>query len=117
MKGFACTGTLTRIHKSLRADPFLAFPAALAGKPQPVGIRCPSCRKPVRRAYTSAQLTGWVFGFYSCSCTGLSQMANQPEPTAAAWSEAVAEAKGLARGAVKVRTAMLEDTEEAGGMN
>jgi hypothetical protein len=44
-------------------------------------------------------------------------MANQPEPTAAAWSEAVAEAKGLARGAVKVRTAMLEDTEEAGGMN
>jgi len=58
-----------------------------------------------------------VFGFYACSCTGLSQMADQPEPTAESWVQTVAAAKHLAPGDVAVRTASLEEEDEAGGLN
>ena len=33
MKGFACIGTLCRLHSSMRHDPFGFFSWALAGKP------------------------------------------------------------------------------------
>jgi hypothetical protein len=117
VKDLACIGTLCQIHPSLRSDPFQAFPLALAGKPKPIAIRCPSCRKPVRRAYSSAQLTDFVFGLFACGCTGFSQFGELADPTLAEWSDLVTEAKGLGRGAVKVRTTMMEDSEEAGGLN
>jgi hypothetical protein len=80
VKGVTCMGTLSRIHRSLRADPFRISAGVLAGKPKPIGVRCQACRQPVQRAYSVAQLTGWVFGYFACACTILSQL-GQRSPT------------------------------------
>src|SRR5258708_943389 len=97
-------------HKPIR-DPFRLFAWACASKPKPIGLRCQTFRKPVRRVYRAARQTGRVFGYYACACTVLSQQAQLTHATPDEWKAAVTELKRLVNGSAKVRTAWAEDTE------
>lgn len=109
MKGLACVGTICRVHRSFRADPLGLFAWIFCGKPKPIGVRSRSCRQPVQCGYTQAQVTGWVFGYYACACTMLSQLGHIGDPTSKQWSEVVAEVKRLTHGTVKVHAAMVRE--------
>jgi hypothetical protein len=90
---------------------------AFVGNPKPIGIVCPECRRSVMRAYTPAELTGWVFGYFICGCTALFQLGQLADPTPKRWSEVVAEAQRLHPSAVALRTAIMEQDADAGGNN
>jgi hypothetical protein len=116
-RSLACVGTICRIHRSLRNDPFRIFARILGGKPKPIGIRCQSCGQALQRVYTQAQVTGRVFRCYACACTMLSQPGQMADPTSEEWSEVVSEAKRLAGGGVKVHASMVEETPDVEGDN
>jgi hypothetical protein len=116
-RDLACVGTICRIHRSFRNDPFRIFAMILSGKPKPIGVRCQSCGKAVQRVYTRAQVTGWVFGCYACACTMLSQLGQIADPTSEQWSEVVSDAKRLVSGGVKVHATTVEETLDVEGNN
>ena len=115
--GFACVRTICRIHRSFRSDPFRILAEILGGKPKPIGVRCQSCRQLVQCAYTQAQVTGWVFGYYACTCTMLSQLSQIADPTSERWSEVVAEAQRLVPGTLKVHAAIITEIPDFEGTN
>jgi hypothetical protein len=115
--GFARVRTICRIHRSFRNDPFRIFAEILGGKPKPIGVRCQRCRQPVHRAYTQAQVTGWVFGYYACACTMVSQLSHIADPTSEGWNEMVAEANRLVPGTLKVHGAIVKEIPDFEGTN
>ena len=115
--GFACVRTICRIHRSFRNDPFRIFAEILGGKPKPIGVRCQSCRQLVQHTYTQAQVTGWVFGYYACACTMVSQLSHIADPTSEGWNEMVAEANRLVPGTVKVHAAIVKEIPDFEGTN
>jgi hypothetical protein len=115
--GNACIRTVCRFHRSFRNDPFRIFAKILGGKPKPIGVRCQSCSQPVQCAYSQAQVTGWVFGYYACACTMLSQLGQIGHPTSDGWNEVVAEAKRLVYGTVKVHVGIVKEAPDFEGAN
>jgi hypothetical protein len=113
----ACVRTLTRIHPSLRDNPFSVVRGTLGGMPHALGFNCAECQKPVRRGYTQAELTGYEFSVICCACAALSQLARLGDPSATDWPHIVAEARELAPGAVKIHSQNIEQYPDLGGLS
>jgi hypothetical protein len=116
-KGMACIRTLARIHPTIRDDPFAMLKGALTSIPQPLGFTCSHCQKPVRRGFTQPELTGFSFSLFACGCTGESRLTELGDPTSEQWGQIVTEAGQLKPGQVKVRSKIMDEPTDEGGLN
>jgi hypothetical protein len=113
----ACVRTLTRLHPTVREDPFSVIKPALTSRPHSLGFDCPACEHQVKAAYPQPELTGFAFRFTACGCTGMSELAEIAEPDSERWEAIVSEASKLAPGVVKVGTRRMDEGPTAGGPN